>query len=245
MGLLSADEAAEVEQLSSQHPEIKRELDAIEKALERYASAYAQDAPPHVEQQIMAQVRQRKEGANAAPPPKTSNWRLLFLSLGLLAMTMLSGYFYNQAQQNQHSSDKLQSELQQLRADCDDIRQNNTQYQQQMAILRAPATLNVALKGTERSPQSSAIVHWNAEQQKALLDIFRLPSPPANKQYQLWAIVAGQPVDMGLLEWQGGGTGLLEVPFVVAPQAFAITLEDKGGKARPTLQQLCIIGEIS
>ncbi|MEM1318975.1 MAG: anti-sigma factor [Bacteroidota bacterium] len=245
MGLLSADQAAEVEQLSSQYPAIKKELEAIEQALERYASAFAQDAPPHIEQQIMQQIRQEKEEPKADPPSKPGSWNLLFLGLGVLTMAVAASYFYTQAQQNSRAASELETKYQQLQANCDEIHQHHGQCYQQIAVLRAPSTRNVALKGTKLSPQSSAVVHWNGQQQKALLDIFQLPTPPNNKQYQLWAIVEGQPVDMGLLEWQGEGPELLEVPFIAKPQAFAITLEDKGGKATPNLQQLYIIGEIT
>jgi anti-sigma-K factor RskA len=59
-----------------------------------------------------------------------------------------------------------------------------------------------------------------------------LPKPAAGKQYQLWAIVNGQPVDAGMLNWNDA-TIVASMKNIPQAQAFAITLEDEGGHPLP------------
>jgi anti-sigma-K factor RskA len=71
---------------------------------------------------------------------------------------------------------------------------------------------------------------------------FKLPVPPADKQYQLWALKNGKPIDAGVFEMD---TEMHMMPVTIADaDAFAITLEKKGGSPAPTLSQLYVMGKI-
>ena len=70
-----------------------------------------------------------------------------------------------------------------------------------------------------------------------------LPQPPTDKQYQLWAIVNDQPVDLGVFDLDSTRTGILQLEQG-QPQAFAITLEPRGGSAQPTLDQMYVSGGV-
>jgi len=61
-----------------------------------------------------------------------------------------------------------------------------------------------------------------------------LPQPAAGKQYQLWAIVDGVPVDAGLLE-TNAPVAFVKMKNIPKAQAFAITLENTGGNKTPTM----------
>lgn len=62
-----------------------------------------------------------------------------------------------------------------------------------------------------------------------------LPPLPAGRTYQLWTIVAGQPVSHGIFEPQGDGRAqvLAQAP-PGAVQAIAVTIEPDGGVPAPT-----------
>ena len=70
-----------------------------------------------------------------------------------------------------------------------------------------------------------------------------LPSPVSGKQYQLWAIADGKPVDLGVLD----KTSKMTTPKAISLakiQAFAITLEKDGGSPVPTMDQMYVVGSI-
>ncbi len=72
-----------------------------------------------------------------------------------------------------------------------------------------------------------------------------MPPPPAGKQYQLWALVDGQPRDMGILALEAADLSLANVPFVAGAGAFAITIEPLGGSPSPSLDQLVMMGAVN
>ena len=111
--------------------------------------------------------------------------------------------------------------------------------------LTDPATKNVVLEGTENSPDSKVRVFWNAANQKVFLKVDQLPEPDAASQYQLWAIVDGEPQDMGVFEIDTASTQIQPMPNAVQnAQAFAITLEKRGGSPAPNLDAMYVIGNV-
>jgi anti-sigma-K factor RskA len=64
---------------------------------------------------------------------------------------------------------------------------------------------------------------------------------PAGKQYQLWAIVDGKPVDAGMI---GDCEGLCKMKVIDHAEAFAVTLENAGGSPAPTLTAMFVLGKV-
>ena len=87
-----------------------------------------------------------------------------------------------------------------------------------------------------------ADVYWHTSK-KVFLEIKNLPDAPTGKQYQLWAIVDGKPVDMGMYSAKEDST-VQEMKSVDNAQAFAITLEKEGGNATPTMEEMYVMGTI-
>jgi anti-sigma-K factor RskA len=61
----------------------------------------------------------------------------------------------------------------------------------------------------------------------------KMPSLPSNETYQLWGVVAGKPVSIGIM-----GSQPREVAFTLAsspaPSALGVTVEPAGGVSQPT-----------
>jgi len=49
---------------------------------------------------------------------------------------------------------------------------------------------------------------------------------------------------MGVFDLTAAVGGLVEVPHIRNPQAFAVTLETKGGNPLPNLDELYVIGNV-
>jgi anti-sigma-K factor RskA len=75
-----------------------------------------------------------------------------------------------------------------------------------------------------------------------MLNVDKLPMPPSDKQYQLWALKDGKPYDAGVFDMTGD-MHMMPVKIGEA-DAFAVTLEKKGGSPTPTLTQLYMMGKI-
>lgn len=109
------------------------------------------------------------------------------------------------------------------------------------AILSDSGTVSVSLQGVAGMENNRATVYWRSEDKNVYLQADHLPPAPAGKQYQLWALMDGKPVDAGLLR---NGENLCRMKPVQKAQAFAITLENAGGSPTPTLSRLYVLGKV-
>ncbi|QNP52016.1 anti-sigma factor [Hymenobacter qilianensis] len=117
--------------------------------------------------------------------------------------------------------------------------------QQELEVLRSDEFRTVALAGTAAAPSASARVLYNPKTKAVYLDVRKLPVPPSGKQYQLWALDNGKPVDAGVLAAATtAGDSLQQMKDIASAQAFAMTVEPVGGSVNPTLSTLTVIGNI-
>jgi anti-sigma-K factor RskA len=130
---------------------------------------------------------------------------------------------------DQHA-DQLQKELRVLSAKEQACATNEQFLLQQLNLLRQDGIQRVTVKG---GTEPIAAVYWNKGQSVAHFDLLNLKDP-GQMQYQLWAIVKGQPVSLGVVNWQAARKGLVSYKLGQKPDAFAISLEPFGGSPTPT-----------
>jgi hypothetical protein len=105
-------------------------------------------------------------------------------------------------------------------------------FQAAAEALVDPSTRRVALTST--SPSGSPLgLLLILPSGTAYLVAARLPTLPADRTYQLWSIVAGRAISVGLL-----GPHPVVAPFrvdpAVSPQDYLVTVEPSGGVVAPT-----------
>jgi anti-sigma-K factor RskA len=86
-----------------------------------------------------------------------------------------------------------------------------------------------------QAPDAKALVLMDSKTNEIFLDIKKLPTPPDSMQYQFWAIVAGKPIDAGMIELcpATDTCGIHKMNTIPDARAFAISLERKGGNLQP------------
>jgi anti-sigma-K factor RskA len=119
--------------------------------------------------------------------------------------------------------------------------QNVVQKKQKMLSILGARTVDlVILKGQKVNPAGYGKLIWDPKKQQALLQVSNLPAVPNNKDYQLWLIKDGTPIPAGIFDINGASKNsffAIEQLANVNKQnanAFAITLEPKGGSSKPT-----------
>lgn len=253
LGFCSQDEAAEVERMCLLHPEVKAELEEIQLSLNSYAASHTVVPKASVKSKIFAEidaleqdeikgsVRKNETGAQIIPM-----WKYLAAaSIVLLALSIISNVvFYTRWKAANEQVIALNNEKNVL---ADNLKTNRVKLDEMgnnMAVMSDPAMTRVTMKGLPKSPESLAIIYWNKQNSEVYIDVKRLPEPTEGKQYQLWAIVDGKPVDAGMLPVEGIAGVLLKMKDFPSAQAFAITLEKAGGSASPTMEEMIVMGAI-
>ncbi len=244
LGLTSEEESKEVEKHTRQYPELLAELHTLQDALLKYNAAFSHPPPHDLEQKILNNIPESPKALSPSPAPDKYKRSASMVSIALLLALATLVYLFLQNRKNRVALANVNAQLEQLRSDCEKIRDNNTKMTQYIAAVGNAGNEPVVMKGLEIAPNALAIVHLNQEDKLAYIEVKYLPPPPAGKQYQLWAIVNGKPTDMGVFTLETEENKLKTVPFIAQAQAFAVTLEDEGGSPVPTLDQMYLLGNV-
>ena len=232
LGLATEAEQQEFEQMCAAYPEITEARDSFERSLEKTLLQDADSghlAPPaFIKEKLLLQITPpaaesgTTEDADERPVRRLNPWKwVAAASLFLLAGTGYWAYTtnekYNDLVEKQAA---MESQLQESTAQLQSL-------QQDAEILRHPMK-PVALRGTNMAPQAQATVYWDTTGTKDVyMVINNLPQAPSDKQYQLWALLDGKPIDLGVFEVNQKPL-VLKMKNVQNAQAFAITLERRG-----------------
>ncbi|MFD2600131.1 anti-sigma factor domain-containing protein [Sphingobacterium corticis] len=257
LGVATEEEASILECVRNKHPEVEQAIREAEQLMEDTATIQSIAPPIDLRDSIWASLESTvaesetpseifKENNSAKTEtafPKNEPIRIVSLRpFAIAATALLVGsvaaniYFYQRNQTSEQEIIALQNKNQSSELLLSDAYRNLDMFQN-------PAVSRIALAGVETHPEASAMVLWNKDDNSVYLVAENLPEVPKGKQYQLWALLDGQPIDAGVIPLNGAGETHSMKPINNA-QAFAITLEDEGGKPTPNLSELHVIGEI-
>lgn len=256
LGLGTADIMQEVECMSRVFPEIKNELVALQLALEKYAMQTAVTPGSELKTKIFNSLsntsntsvstdQSEKTGPSTSTPPSPSSsdsltkWLLALLALSSLLLFYL--YFNKSSQFQKSMAESLQKETAALQS-VDSLSQVVASLQSEISIINNPNAVAIKMAGTKLYPYGLATIYWDKKSQTVHLNPGNLPVVPSGKQYQLWGIVEGKPVSLGLIDLSLAK--LQPMSPVDNPSTFAVTLEPTGGSANPTLDQMYVAGNV-
>ncbi len=247
---LSDEDSAEVKILALKYPEIQAEIAAIASTLEEYALKHAKAAPNHLKDKIATQLKFNEPEA----VPLTYSYKKKVVPLYWLlaaSVALIISVAYNFVLDDRLTD--VKNELATLELDkqyfAGQFEAQKTAYDEakkHLAIVAQNGNKTVILKGLDNAPNAIASIYWNQSSKEVYLNISEIPSPPEGKQYQLWAIVNGKPVDAGIFDLTANtNTAVLQKMKPISDaQAFAITLEKIGGTKVPTLNAMYLLGNV-
>jgi len=252
LGYLSNEERLEVEQNALKYPEIKSEIIEIESALLNYAISNAIEPSKSLRKKVLNALK--NSGSEIRPlyvsSPKfgqfykyafAASLALLFISLVLLInLNNKLTDSYNQIAILKTGNERFSSQVNFIDEELRDTR-NALHFYQNQASYKL-----VTLKGSDKAPDASMLIAFNPEQEEVMIDLssIKMPSNDEDHQYQLWAMVDGKPVDLGVFDSELDSTGMKKMKSVKNVQAFAVTLEIRGGSTNPNMDQMMAIGSI-
>ena len=163
--------------------------------------------------------------------------------IGIIASIGVIGYLVSVNNKKNNEVAALQVKVEDLNKNINDQQQSITAYSQTVNMMQSADYKKIDLMSTKDADQPLAKVMWNANTKEVYLSDFSLPKAPSGKQYQLWAIVDGKPVDAGLITNAKGYAQQMK-KFEKA-EMFAITLENEGGSPTPTMEAMYAAGKVS
>jgi len=129
----------------------------------------------------------------------------------------------------------VDKELIATRNEMDILEEKSKLMEEDMSVVQSKYSVPVALKGLEAAPDAAAKIFWMQNTGEVFIDPSNLPDAPQGKQYQLWAIVDGKPVDGGMIltSKKGDKYRIQKMKSFGKAEAFAVTLEDEKGNPTP------------
>jgi len=257
LGDTTPEEKLQVEEMAAKHPAVKAELDEIERSMELYAEENAVEAPEYLRSRVLGSIltnlgddntfpnkkEEPKGKVIALPAAKTNSfYKYAFaacLAL-LLASTIALISMYNKLQQSN-------SQIAALQLNNQHFTNRVNLMDHQLGIFRDASFKFLKLQGTAKAPSAALTVAWSPVKHKVMIDMgaMKMPENDKDHQYQLWALVSGKPVDLGVFDENPDSTDMKQMKTIasISADAFAVTLEPRGGSASPTMDQMMVIGK--
>lgn len=250
LNLASEEEVSVLMCISKHNSEVQQAILEAQETIENFATVQAMSPPADLKSMIWLKISDQpnhpvvpieKAEKLIVKSPLPSSERNLTMRNWSIAATILLAlsigtniYYHNKNTVNQNL-------LAQSVSKQESTQKSLLSIQEKWAMLQDPAIKTITLAGVEQHPKLKAHVFWNTNTTDVYLSLENLPAAPEGMQYQLWAIVDGKPVDAGVfpLDHTDRITSMNQIPKA---QAFAITLETKGGNPTPNLTQLYVMG---
>jgi anti-sigma-K factor RskA len=228
--------------------ELARDLEEAFASLVYTASPMA--PPRDLPQRILRAEGRARRGSSPTPYSKivwlTIPWALaacfaIVCALLSLEQARIRKELISLQEQNTEANKALvalQEKIAQSERELAALKERNVLSELKIATLKAQIA---AYKG------ATAVVVWDKEQKKGVLQLDKLPPPGQGKDYQLWVIDPKnpQPVSAGILSVPNDG--LIRTSFhpeapVESAGAFAISVEKTGGAPKPE-GQIILVGK--
>jgi anti-sigma-K factor RskA len=257
LGDVTPAEKLQVEEMASKHPAIEAELDEIERSMELYAEENAIEPSEHLRSRILGSLltnfgdddnfptktHVERENVVVMQPDKvkgTNFYKYAFAAcLALLLASAVALY-------NLYSRlNDTNTQLSAMQAQNQHFSNTVSAKDSELNLLRDTSYKLIHLRGTAKSPESTMTVAFSPSKQKVVIDMegLKLPANDQTHQYQLWALVGGKPVNLGVFDATADSSGFKNMKAIALADAFAVTLEPRGGSASPTLSEMVVLGK--
>ena len=256
MGLASEEEISILDCVRKNNPLVQQAIIDAQQTLEEFATREAIAPPPALKSAIWAKISEQNQEEPVVVEEKTTEtattplyptqsidnnkatlkWFAIAATILLVASISLNLYLNN-------SQNSVKNELAIL---ATTQKTNEIAYQNlktKWDLVNNPTVKTIPLLGVEKHPEMKAMVYFKQNSNEVYLALENLPIAPKEQQYQLWAIVDGKPVSLGVFD-QDATAAVQKMTTVTAAQAFAITLEKRGGVASPTMENMYVMGKV-
>ncbi|TKC12096.1 anti-sigma factor [Pedobacter polaris] len=256
LGQLSAPECDEVEAMAAKHPEVRTEITAIELAMEAYALENAITPSAKLGDKILKEISGEEiiSDPRIIPLYQDANYsKIKALRLALVACVALLAIcaaalfsVYTQLNTANEQIASLSTSNDQFARTVNKLEFDKAGMENRIAMTETDEWMTVKLAGVANSPKAKMLVYWNKNNKSILINhsAMELPKTDKTHEYQLWALVNGKPVSLGVFG-ENAKEAVQQMVTIEKAQAFAVTIEPVGGSVNPTMEKMVVMGEVA
>jgi hypothetical protein len=212
-------EQAKVERYIAIYPEVRDAYLKLQDNLEAYARLYAVKPPEGLKNSIIRSIRNERQSKKRILP------YLVAASIVTLFFAGTAFFYWNQNVTLQSENALVQQKIRILEAN---MKEQLEDVRNQFILLNNPGTRKFVINGNEQARELKAVAYVNPIKKLSYINVRNLPNLPENKDYQMWAEVNGEMVNLGILRNFENSDKLLPLPYGEESVSY-ITIEPKGG----------------
>jgi anti-sigma-K factor RskA len=243
LGELNATQCEQIEVLLASDAELKAHFDALELNFENIGLDNSISPPAVVKSQLLARIKIAPAQTPEAETSKVvsftprSNTKYYLGIVASIAALLMIGSFWMYSQLN-----AVKQQLQTVETNNTllntTIETLNTELERTSSFysdIVGPDTQQYILKGNALAPEAKVVSYVNHKSKSVVINTERLPELDDDHDYQMWADVEGEMIDMGVISKD---KTLMIMAYIDHAESLNITIEPAGGNDHPTVARL-------
>ncbi|WP_422105364.1 anti-sigma factor [Winogradskyella sp.] len=237
LGELDAATCEQIEQILASDAELKAYFDQLEQDFETLGLENAITPPPAVKSQLLDSIKASSETSKVVELQTNNNFKWYLGIAASIAGLLLIGSFW------------MYSQLNAVKQQLQTVEINNTELNTTIEVLNKelkqttsfytnivnPDTEQYVLKGNDLLPEAKVVSYVNHKTKTVVINTERLPQLDDAHDYQMWADVEGEMINMGVI---AKDKTLITMAYIDHAESLNITIEPAGGNDHPTVEQL-------
>lgn len=228
LGTTNTEETLQVERYITMYPEVRKIYNELQENLETFAKMHAVKAPEGLRAKILHRIKAQNAGRRKFRRYAIAASVAAFLFAGS------SYFFWNQNQSLQKENTIVNNKIKDLE---EDMRERLEDVRNQFIVLNNPQTRKYMVNGNKKAKELKAVAYINPVKKLAYINVRNLPNLPEDYDYQMWAEVNGEMVNLGVIRNVEDKDKLRALPYAKNAVSY-ITIEPKGGNDTPTVQNI-------
>ena len=232
LGELDAVQTEKIEQLRLSDTKIADRLAEIELSFEKLALDNAIAPPKGLKQDLLLNINVEDNTSS-----KSGNYKLwLGIAASFAAFLLLgSVWLYSELNTVKEQLQVVVDKNETLQKEFDSLNTNYRETQIWYLALSDPNIEQYILTGNTLAPEAKIVSYVNHEDKSVFINAKELPELDAAHDYQMWADVDGEMIDMGVIT---KGESLMAMNYIDDAESLNITIEPAGGNDHPTVERL-------
>lgn len=228
IGTTNTEETLQVERYIAMYPEVREIYNELQENLETFAKMHAVKAPEGLRTKILNRIKAQNAGRR--------RFRRYAIAASITALLFAgsSYFFWNQNQSLQAENNIVNNRIKDLE---EDMKNQLEDVRNQFIVLNNPQTRKYMVNGNKKAKELKAVAYINPVKKLAYINVRNLPNLPEDFDYQMWAEVNGEMVNLGVIRNVEDKDKLRALPYAKNAVSY-ITIEPKGGNETPTVQNI-------
>ncbi|MBO6881137.1 anti-sigma factor [Winogradskyella sp.] len=237
LGELDVKESEQIERILSSDTELKAYFDQLEEDFETLGFENTITPPALVKSNLLNAINSASNDTKTVELKPNSNSKFyLGIAASIAALFMIGSFWmYNQLNTVKQQLQTVENEKTELNTTIESLNEELKNKNSLYAAIAHPETEKYVLTGNDISPDTKVISYVNHSTKSVVINTERLPDLDADHDYQMWADVEGEMINMGVISKD---KKLMAMNYIDHSESLNITIEPAGGNDHPTVERL-------